>query len=96
MITALVLLPVTAVLVWLYGYFLPQRWDWSRFDAALLMSVISLAVLWIRWIRALEFADAGPVFSELVAAAGGYTIIVIAFATGLAWRRAGGRRRPAQ
>lgn len=87
MITALLLVPVTAVLAWLYGRALPAGRRWSIFDSALLVTVASLAVAWVGWARSAVYQDAGPIFPELVAAAGAYPIVVCGFAAGLAWRR---------
>ena len=91
MITALLLLPVAGVLLWLYGYLLPSRWGWTRFDAALIVAAALLAAAWTGWASRLEPEGAGPIFGHLAAAAGAYPIIVIVLAAGLAWRR----RRPA-
>lgn len=87
MITALLLLPVTAVLVWFYRHFLPCGARWSRFDSGLLLAVAVLALAWVVWARSVPWQGAGPVYAELVAAAGAYPILVAGLAAGLAWRR---------
>ena len=87
MITALLLAPVTAVLAWLYGRALPAGSGWSRFDNLLLLAVAALAMAWVAWARATSWVDAGPIYPELVAAAGAYPIIVLGLAAGLTWRR---------
>jgi hypothetical protein len=93
MITALMLLPVTAVLTSIYGYLLPDRWCWTVFDALWLSVALLLGVGWIVWARAHPFAGSGPVYGDLVAAAGAYPIFVAVMAVGLAWRRAGAGQR---
>jgi hypothetical protein len=95
MITALLLLPVTAVLAWVYRWFLPRGGSWSGFDSALLLVVAALAAAWVGWARSAAYQDAGPIFPELVAAAGAYPIIVSGLAAGLAWRRRRARGRAA-
>jgi hypothetical protein len=92
-ITAFLLLPVTAVLAWLYGCFLPRAQGWSGFDCGLLLAVAALAGAWVGWARSAVYHDAGPIFPELVAAAGAYPIIVGGLAAGLAWRRSRARRQ---
>jgi len=92
-ITALLLLPVTAVLAWLYRWFLPRGGGWSGFDSAVLLVVAALAAAWVGWARSAVYHDAGPIYPELVAAAGAYPIIVSGLAAGLAWRRSRARGR---
>jgi len=87
MITAVMLLPLTAVLTWIYGYLLPDRWRWTMFDALWLSAALLLGAGWIAWARAHPFAGSGPVYGDLVAAAGAYPIFVAVLAAGLAWRR---------
>ena len=88
MITALMLLPVSAVLTWIYGYLLPERWRWTVADALWLSLALLLGAGWIFWARAHPFAGSGPVYGDLVAAAGAYPIFVAVLAAGLTWRRA--------
>jgi hypothetical protein len=92
MITALLLVPVTAVLAWLYRRALPGHGAWRGFDTVVLCAVASLALAWVAWARSIRFADAGPIFPELLAAAGAYPIIVLGLAAGLTWRRVRARR----
>jgi hypothetical protein len=92
MITALLLAPVTAVLAWLYRRALPGGGPWRGFDTVVLGAVAVLALLWVAWARSLSFTDAGPIFPELLAAAGAYPIIVTGLAAGLTWRRLRARR----
>ena len=92
MITALMLLPLTGVLAWIYGYLLPERWRWTLFDTVCLAAALLLGVGWIQWASAHPFVDSGPVYGDLIAAAGAYPIILTVLATGLAWRRTRGRQ----
>ena len=87
MITALMLLPVTAVLGWLYYWMLPSGVRWNGFDTGLLCGVLLIAGAWIRWTRSQSFEGAGPIWNELLAAAGAYSLLVCGLALGLAWRR---------
>ena len=93
MITALMLVPLTAVLTWIYGYLLPERWRWTPFDALCLLAALLLGAGWIWWASSDPFADSGPVFGDLVAAAGAYPIFAACLALGLAWRRKESRQR---
>jgi hypothetical protein len=87
MITALLLLPVVGVLVWIYGYLLPRRWGWSRFDLLVISAALLLAFAWSVWMSSFEFEGAGPIFGHLAAVAGAYPIILSVLAAGLSWRR---------
>jgi len=96
MITVLLLLPVSAVLAWVYRLALPGGQGWSRFDTVLLLALAVLAGAWCAWCLAGDHAGAGPVYGDVLAAAGAYPIIAAGLGLGLAWRRAGiarGRRR---
>ena len=93
MITALLLLPVTAVLAWVYARALPKGERWSLFDTALLLGCAIAAGAWVAWARSAEYVDAGPIFPELVAAAGAYPLILLGLGGGLAWRYRRFRRR---
>jgi len=96
MITAVMLLPVTAVLTWIYGYLLPERWRWTKFDMLWLSVALLLGGGWIIWARAHPFAGSGPVYGDLIAAAGAYPIFVAVMAVALAWRRARAGQRAAR
>jgi len=95
-ITALMLLPLTGVLAWIYGYLLPERWRWTLFDMVCLSVALLLGVGWIHWASAHPFADSGPVYGDLIAAAGAYPIILTVLAMGLAWRRSRDRQTVAR
>jgi hypothetical protein len=47
----------------------------------------------VGWARSAVYHDAGPIYPELVAAAGAYPIIVCGLAAGLAWRRGRARHK---
>jgi hypothetical protein len=87
MVTVLLLLPVAGILVWIYGYLLPRRWCWTRFDLGVIGTALALAAAWTVWVTGLEFEGAGPIFGHLAAAAGAYPIFLGVLTTGLAWRR---------
>jgi hypothetical protein len=89
-ITALMLVPLTGVLAWIYGYLLPERWRWTLFDLLCLSMALLMGAGWIYWASAHPFAGSGPVYGDLIAAAGAYPIIVTSMAMGLAWRRSRG------
>ena len=94
MVTALLLLPVAGVLVWNYGYLLPQRWGWSGFDLCVIGATLFLAAVWSAWMYRLDFDGAGPIFDHLAAAAGAYPILVGLLTAGLVWRRRRAGRVP--
>jgi hypothetical protein len=91
MITAFLLMPVVAVLVWLYWYWLPvdiervSRWLWG--DTLLLVLLASLASGFVHIAKHAEYEGAGPMWPELVSTVGAYAIIAIGLALGLIWRR---------
>ena len=92
MTTALLLLPVAAVLAWIYHRALPGEAGWGLFEA-MLFGLTALAVAaWVAWAATAEFSDAGPVYGQLVAAAGAYPILLAGFALGLGWRHLRARR----
>lgn len=86
MITGLLLLPVLAILVWLYWYLLPAR-RWRLADTLILGVVLAAAATFIGAVEQLEFDHAGPMWSFIVAAAGAYGILAVGLAAGLLWRR---------
>ena len=99
MITALLLLPVVAVLVWLYWYLLPEpinrtgvresRWRWM--DTALFLVLLLLAAAFHHMALNADYHDAGPMFPELISAAGSYSIMAAGLAMGLWLRRRGSK-----
>ncbi len=87
MITAFLLLPVLAILLWLYAYLLPQRGKLNFFDFALFAVVIMLASGFVQFVKQIEWVDASPMWPDLVSAVGAYTILLGGLAGGLFWRR---------
>lgn len=85
------MLPLTAVLTWIYRYLLPEPRRWTMFDSLWLVAALLLAAGWIYWASGNRFAGSGPVFGDLVAAAGAYPIFAACLALGLAWRRRSAR-----
>lgn len=95
MITALMLLPVLAVLTWLYGYLLPPAIDgarrWRLADSLLWLALVLAAGSFIYVARHAVYEGAGPLWPELVAATGAYVVLAGGLAVGLACRRRGHR-----
>ena len=91
MITAVLLFPVAAVLVWLYWYFLPgdrvraRRWRWI--DTMLLLTLIALATVFVHLAMNAEYEGGGPMWPVLVATVGAYAIVATGLMLGLIWRR---------
>jgi hypothetical protein len=91
MTTALLLLPVVSILVWLYWYCLPVdesrsgRWRWI--DTLLLLTLVGQAGIFVLLAMRAEYVNAGPIWSEIVAVTGAYGIIAIGLALGLIVRR---------
>ncbi len=93
MITAFLLMPVVAVLVWLYWSLLPadtervSRWRWG--DTLLLVLLASLASGFVHVALHAEYDGAGPMWPELVSVVGAYAIFAIGLVLGVVWRRCG-------
>ncbi|MEJ8569057.1 hypothetical protein [Elongatibacter sediminis] len=86
MITGLILLPVLAVLVWLYWCLLPER-RWKMSDSIALAAVLVASLMFIGWMEGKEIPGAGPIWSFVVAATGAYFIIAIGLSVALYLRR---------
>lgn len=90
MITVALLLPVLAVLTWLYWLALPRhggkRLGWQRFDSLLWMVLVVAAGAFVNWARGVGDAAGGPAWPYLLSAVGAYAILAIGLAGGLAWR----------
>lgn len=86
MTTAVLLLPVLGILVWLYWYLLPGR-RWRHRDSLLVALVLTAAALFLVAVERMEFIGAGPLWPLIVATAGAYGILACGLAAGLAWRR---------
>jgi hypothetical protein len=87
MISGFLLAPVLVILLWLYGYLLPQRGRFRRFDYGLFTVVILLAAAFIQFAEKLEWHGAGHIWPQVVAVVGAYGIILGGLAAGLFWRR---------
>lgn len=87
MITAILLLPVIAVLLWLYWYLLPGQRRWTGFDSMVVLALTLLAAGFHHFAIHAPYEGAGPMWPELVSAAGVYPIYAIGLSLALAWRR---------
>jgi hypothetical protein len=87
MITAFLLLPVLAILLWLYARLLPQRGKLIFFDYTLFVCVILFASIQVHLVKRVDWVGAGPTWPDLVSAVGAYIIILGGLAAGLCWRR---------
>lgn len=87
MITAFLLAPVLAILLWLYSYLLPERGKLRFFDYVLFTVVIFIATVFVHFAMQLNLQHAGPLWPELVSAVGAYAILIAGLAGGLCWRR---------
>ena len=86
MINALLLLPVFAILLWLYRRLLPSG-AWKPRDTVLVIALVLLTLTWIGLVERVNFEDAGPLWPRIVSMVGGYAILVAGFGAGLWWRR---------
>ena len=86
MITGLLLLPVLAILVWLYRYLLPGR-AWKSVDWMILALVIVAAAGYVMFIESRSFEGGGPMWPQIVSVAGAYAILILGLAAGLLFRR---------
>jgi len=86
MINALLLLPVFAILVWLYRRMLPGR-AWMARDTLWVIAVMLLTVTYIFGVEQMRFPDGGPLWPLIVSMVGGYAILLCGFGAGLWWRR---------
>lgn len=85
-LTALLLLPVVAILVWLYWYLLPGR-KWLLKDSGFLLLLFFLVATYLYYVGGLDFESAGPLWPYIISAAGSYGILLLGFALALSWRR---------
>ena len=86
MITALLLLPVFAILTWLYWYLLPDR-IWQMTDTLIFVTVVMVTTAWILLISGMEFPTAGPLWPQIISVVGAYAVLTFGLAIGLIWRR---------
>ena len=100
MIASLILLPVGLILVWLYWLCLPidtnrgGRWRWT--DSVLLLVLVCLSGIFIYTAQHADYANASPIWTEVVAAAGGYIVFTIGLTIGLILRRQSARGNQAR
>lgn len=87
MLTAFLLLPVLAILLWLYAYLLPKRGKLNFFDFSLFAVIIMLASGFVHYVKQIKWVDASPMWPDLVSAVGAYAILLGGLAGGLFWRR---------
>ena len=86
MITALLLLPVLAILSWLYWYLLPDR-IWHTADTLIFTGVMLATAAWILLINRMDFPNAGPLWPQIVSVVGAYALLILGLCIGLIWRR---------
>jgi len=85
MVTGLLLLPVLAILVWLYWYLLPGR-KWLPRDSLVLLVLLACAAAFVAAVDNVNFDDGGPLWPYIVSAAGAYGILLVGLGAALAWR----------
>ncbi len=88
MFTLLLLLPVLAILVWLYWYLLPGR-RWLPRDSLVLLVLLAAAAVFLDWVERMDFDAGGPLWPYIVSAAGAYGILALGLGFALVWRRHG-------
>lgn len=86
MITGLLLLPVVAILVWLYWYLLPAR-KWLLSDSLVLIFLLIAAGGFVIWIDGMSFEGESPLWPYIISATGAYCILTLGLGLALAWRR---------
>lgn len=86
MLTGLLLLPVVAILVWLYWYLLPSR-KWLLRDSLMLMFLLAGAGGFVIWIDGMSFDGESPLWPYIISATGAYGILTLGLAAALVWRR---------
>lgn len=85
MLTALLLLPVALILVWLYWYLLPKR-KWLFRDSLALLALLLVTAAYVNWVEWMDFDAGGPLWPYVVSAAGAYGILIFGLGVALAWR----------
>ena len=88
MLNGLLLLPVLAILVWLYCYLLPDR-VWLWLDSLVLLFLLAVAAAFLEWVERMDFDAGGPLWPYIVSAAGSYGILLLGLGIALAVRRHG-------
>jgi hypothetical protein len=85
-VTALLLLPVLAILLWLYWYLLPAR-QWLFCDSVILLILLASAAAFVGWIDRMDFDGESPLWPYIISATGAYGILTLGLGAALAWRR---------
>ena len=91
MITAFLLTPLVAVLVWIYWYLLPKedhqasRWHWVDSMLLAFLTLMAGGFVWLSMHSEGEVVV--PIWPEVVSAVGVYFIFTFGLSAGLAWRR---------
>ncbi len=85
-VTGLLLLPVVAILIWLYWYLLPAR-QWLLCDSLILLFLLSGAGGFVFWIGGMSFDGESALWPYIISATGAYGILTLGLAIALAWRR---------
>lgn len=85
MVTALLLLPVAAILVWLYWYLLPAR-EWLLIDSLFLLLLLAAASTFVMWVERMNFDAGGPLWPYIVSTGGAYGILTVGFGAAVTWR----------
>ena len=91
MIATLLLLPPGMILVWLYWLCLPTHTNtsgrWRLADSLLLLVFVILSGIFIYIAQNANYENASPIWTEVVAAAGGYIVFTLGMSIGLIVRR---------
>lgn len=85
-VTALLLLPVGAILVWGYARLRPQG-PWRLADALILLASIGGALWAARVALAAHWEAAGPIWPSVAAALSAYLVLLAGLGAGLWLRR---------
>ncbi len=85
-VTALLLMPVLAILLWLYWYLLPAR-KWLFCDSLILLMLLGLAAGFVSWIDRINFDGESPLWPYIISATGAYGILTLGLGAALVWRR---------
>ena len=86
MLTGLLLLPVLAILIWLYWYLLPSR-KWTMIDSLVLLVLLAGAAAFVIWVDGINFDGESPLWPYIISATGAYGILTLGLGSALAWRR---------
>jgi len=85
-LTTLLLLPVLAVLLWLYWYLLPAR-QWLFCDSLIMVSLLACVAAFVIWVDGINFDGESPLWPYITSATGAYGILTLGLGSALTWRR---------